>query len=306
MENEMKPGGFVSYYNATLDGVESTKRALTLFKSIAIPCSRATLMRQIERFSNGDSGLRSFLTERLFPLTELQPEFAPWLSELASYFGKYHFENWLQPYFEEEVGEFSDQAGAEVSWHHSLQLDSFLLTTEITRSLEITPLVNEVELPRQQEKQVFEPAGVKDAKVRELFDTGFPDVALLDWPEFLSIARDPDFPAFQAKVRECLERGTPLSRAYLTDLESFFTGKFSTSLNRSVVGIGVEAAIGTVLPIYGPAKALYDIYRTDRAYHHYSWLGLAVRVRNEIALGDRVESQEGQQGAEGDAEDRAP
>jgi hypothetical protein len=294
MENKMNPRGFVSYYNATLDGVESTKRALTLFESIAIPCSKATLMRQIENFSNGDSGLVSYLTERLVPLTELQPDFAPWLSELASYFGKYHFENWLQPYFEEEVGEFGDQAGAEVSWHHSLQLDSFLLTTEITRRLELTPLVNEVELLQQQGKQVFETAGVKDSKVKEVFDIGFPDVALLDWPEFLRIARDPAFQAFQAKVRECLESGTPLSRAYLTDLECFFESRFPTSLDQSVVGIGVEAVIGTVLPIYGPAKALYDIYRTDRAYRRYSWLGFAMRVRNEITLGDKVESQEGQ------------
>lgn len=275
----MKKTGFTSFYSATLlKGIESIKRSLLLFDDVILPAQKSAIENQIDIFSDKRPAVKKYLNKHLLSLDLFGVNYSSYITELMTYFGKYHFKNWLNPSFEEEVGEFIDQTHAEISWNHSLKLDSVLLAQVISNDLEIPTYFESTEISIIQNPPCVFAKAISETVFDEIFDCLIPDPSNLDWQELVDLLKDKKFISFRENLHLCIENQTVLSKKYLEDMILFFNQNFPKNLNMKVALKGIDAGIGSIIPIYGPGKALYDIYKIDNTYKRYYWLSIVHKV----------------------------
>lgn len=278
----MKNKIFTSFYTSTLNGIESIKKSLILFDDVIIPAPKNAIEKQIDIFSDNHSDVKRYLNKHLFSLVEINHTFSSYVTELLTYFGKYHFENWLNPTFEEEVGEFIDQTQAEISWHQSLKLDSVLLSQFVTNKLKVPTYIESAEFLFLKDPPDNLASVISDSSFYDMFDYVVPDPSNLDWLELIYLLNDNRFIAFREKLRLCIENKVPISQRYLEDLIQFFEKQFPEKLDMAVALKGIDTAIGSLIPIYGPGKALHDIYKIDKTFKRYSWVSLVHDIKKQI------------------------
>jgi len=274
----MKSKGLISFCSATLNGIESTKRALFLFDTVVVPSATSAIEKQVEIFSEKHPFVKRYLRNHLVPVSQFGNDYADHVAELMHLFGKYHFKNWLQPYFEEEVGEFIDQKQAELSWYLSLRVDSIFFSQEIAHNLKIPAFVEDVELSYLK----YPPESIKDAlseiALNGIFDQTLPDPSLLDWPVLVEILKETNFSNYRKKIWECMNKRTPLSNEYAENLKEFCRENLPGNINMEVSAIGLEAILSFIFPAFGPFKALHNVFKKHRKHRKYSWIGVVHKI----------------------------
>lgn len=273
--------GYVSFYSATLNGIESTKRCLLLFDSLVVPATENAVGKQIEIFSGKYPYVKNYLSNHLIPLERLGSNYSDLVNEMMLYFRKYHYENWLNPQFEEEIGGFMTQVQAEISWIHSLRRDSILLSQIVAKDREVPNYWHDSEFSYL--RNPTEPAQdvVCEATFNEIFDRVIPDPSCLDWNNLVDILEMPEFHSFREKLWSSMQTRTPLSEEYLETLEEFFRRNFPDDLEEAISLNVLEASAGLFIPVIGPAKSLYKIVNDIADHKEFSWISVVCKTKEK-------------------------
>lgn len=279
----MENCGLLSFYSGAFHGWETTKESLFLFNKVIISSTENALNKQIEIFSESDAKVKTYLNNHLIPLSKIKPEYSEYIDLLLDFFGKYHYENWLQPYFEEEIGEFIDQSQAEISWYHSVKAYSLEFSNILFKS-QISPIYlaedeyDDLKGVKKKEEGIIESNSFADA-----FDPIFPDPTCLEWPELVELFDDPEIFKFRDTLWQCISDKQKISHKYIDALERFFTQNFSDEVLKSNFLEFGEAAIGALNPLYGPFKALYSSSKRADSYNRFSWIKFLQRIKRQAS-----------------------
>ncbi len=273
--------GYLSFFAAALNGIASSKRSLVLFDKVIIPSTESGVERQIEVFSGKYGFVKNYLKDRLIPLVRLDKDYSAAIDEMVDYFGKYHFNNWLSPVYEEVFGDPGSPTGAEVNWEANLRLWSVLLSRTVTADKRVPTYGDDLELLKLNDFKGVEGSPIISAKttVNDIYDGVIPDPAYLEWDELVDILEDPAFPRFREKLWSSVQEGVRLSDEYMRSLEEFFSTNFPSDLLGEISINISEGVVGLVFSPLGVLKSLYSIATAVGAHKEFSWLTVVFKMK---------------------------
>jgi len=275
----METKGFLSFYSATREGVESSKRALFLFDTVIVPTTEKALHKQIGIFSRKYPYVKNYLLNHLITLDSLGKDYADYIQELMLYFGKYHYENWLNYDFEKEVGDFMTQDEAMISWVWSLRAESIMLSQLVKQRHKIPSYWHDTEISALSDSDKFSKKIISQISFDKIIDKFIPDPTCFAWTKLVDIIESPGFVNLRAKLWSLIQTRTPLSEEYLKTLEEFFEKNYPNDLEAKIWLNIIEMSGGLLLPPVGIAKALHATVKHIINHKKYSWLDIVCQMR---------------------------